>query len=858
MKKLLLFFLFLAVLPGYGQNSQVVGEPTISDELRAALSTLDRSRMTTDVLLNQTIPISNPHNFGGNYADTAVNNFDNWQQQYWEYFNGSFNRASLEDLTNIRTRIGTKLKAGQVPLLLLEYRYDELLADAPAQGLVRIDSANAHMYDGPNRSRSPYATGRLFSAALARENVAGSTTIYVGNDFWLGNTPPPAYLYIDFGDGAGYRYVQMNTTVQLAGTGAQQRTVLVYHPPTAVAASAYAKTTLSVSSTTANAARRPIALAPDAALGVRASSGWPGSDQAVPTAIAWIKYAPGNTSGKFRKPLVFVEGIDFAKTMGAYPYEGVCPNKPIAQTGYLDLNYFSGNQCVTDNYRNGEAGWNEMVEYNAEYPSLERLPELRARLQNQEGYDILFLDFTDGADKIQNNALTLVELLKWLNDPSRREGNVENVVMGASMGGQVVRFALSYMEKEGNPCHNTKLYISVDSPHRGANAPLGIQYMLKHLKGNFAVGGKFEKNYQSLLRPASRQMLIYHAEEDSRPLREEWQNWQKRADSWPMLMRKVAVANGNGNAVSQENMTPGMLLLKTNDAFPYAGGFPYWGVNYAYALPGTSSGGKNNVVFRHKNWFSLFGKWNYNQAPSNAISYDNAPGGNRPNERTFVKQGGIFIKRGTTESDTFIPTISSLGINDAGDIYSANANYNVRANIIDNERPGPKYAFDAYFTPQRRNEAHIRITNGQPSNAYSNEGPPYNDNSSWIVNELKESEHRVPASLTSSSLNYNFGSLYRRLLPSVYVSNGGRLYVNNAGLPVSGGTPATQANPVEANFEMYTSNCGTLVQLWPDGQLVLGQPNSPQKATVRFANKSVLDMRWAGQTIVNAGSTLVI
>ena len=57
---------------------------------------------------------------------------------------------------------------------------------------------------------------------------------------------------------------------------------------------------------------------------------------------------------------------------------------------------------------------------------------------------------------------------------------------------------------------------------------------------------------------------------------------------------------------------------------------------------------------------------------------------------------------------------------------------------------------------------------------------------------------------------------------------------------------------------MYTSNCGTLVQLWPDGQLVLGQPNSPQKATVRFADKSLLDMRSNGQTIVHAGSTLVI
>ena len=606
MKKLLLFLLSLAFLPGYGQTTPpqspilVGSDPTNpnADELRAVLSPLDRGRMATDVLLNQTVPISNPHAFGGNYGDTAVNSYANWEQQYWEYYNGAFNRSSLESPTGIRGRVRDKLNAGQVPLLLLEYRYDELVADAATQGLIRIDSVNERVYDGPNRSRSPYATGRLFSVALAKEKLAGNVNVYVGKDFWLGNTPPPDYVQVDFGDGAGWRYVTMNTTVQInfggqqaAGTPTQPRVISVYHPTTPTVGGAYSKTNATQ--------QRKIALAPDAALGVRAASGWPGSDQQVPTAIAWIKYAPGNTSGKFRKPLIFVEGIDFAKTMGAYPYEGVCDNPTITQTGFLDLARFRDNQCTNDNYRNGEAGWNEMVEYNAEYPSLERLPGLRARLQNQEGYDVIYLDFTDGADKIQNNALTLVELLKWLNDPSRREGNVENIVMGASMGGQVVRFALSYMEKEGNPCHNTKLYVSVDSPHRGANAPLGIQYMLWRLRGNLIAGKKFGVNYKYLLRPASRQMLVYHVEPDSRYLREEWQTWQKRDDSWPALMRKVAVANGNGNALSQPNMTPSMLLLRTNKGIPTGAGglllgFPYLGQNYAYALPGVSVG--NNKI----------------------------------------------------------------------------------------------------------------------------------------------------------------------------------------------------------------------------------------------------------------------
>ena len=276
------------------------------------------------------------------------------------------------------------------------------------------------------------------------------------------------------------------------------------------------------------------------------------------------------------------------------------------------------------------------------------------------------------------------------------------------------------------------------------------------------------------------------------------------------------------------------------------------GRNYAYSLPGITIDGRSNVVLK---WKRPFSGWNYKTVPANIGYYDSAPGSQQRVAGDAADLTSVLVA--DRNYDTFMPVTSTLDVQDAGSIYSPNFGYNVSQQIRETTKPNrAKYAFDAYFAAGGVNEPHVQITNGQASTT----GNPsfFTDNTRWLQNELRESEHRVPASLTSASLNYNFGSLYRRLLPSVYVSNGGRLYVNNAGLPVSGGTPATQANPVEANFEMYTSNCGTLVQLWPDGQLVLGQPNSDKKATVRFANKSVLDMRWAGQTIVNAGSTLVI
>lgn len=131
--------------------------------------------------------------------------------------------------------------------------------------------------------------------------------------------------------------------------------------------------------------------------------------------------------------------------------------------------------------------------------------------------------------------------------------------------------------------------------------------------------------------------------------------------------------------------------------------------------------------------------------------------------------------------------------------------------------------------------------------------PTYtSNNTAWILNELRESAHNLPALLTGT---YNYGSLYRRLLPSVEVGAGGHLFINNASLPNSGGV--NTANDLKENtFEVYTSSCGSRVQLGQGGRLTLGQPNDTHVGTLRIANNSLLNLRAGSQTTVNAGSVL--
>ena len=90
-----------------------------------------------------------------------------------------------------------------------------------------------------------------------------------------------------------------------------------------------------------------------------------------------------------------------------------------------------------------------------------------------KGYDVIFLDLHQNNGYIQNNAYLLQKLI---DDVNNINGVDSIVVFGVSMGGLIARYAIADMEQDGKN-HRVKLYGSIDSPHRGANIPLGMQYI---------------------------------------------------------------------------------------------------------------------------------------------------------------------------------------------------------------------------------------------------------------------------------------------------------------------------------------------------------------------------------------------
>ncbi|MEM6297252.1 MAG: hypothetical protein AAF740_01035 [Bacteroidota bacterium] len=106
---------------------------------------------------------------------------------------------------------------------------------------------------------------------------------------------------------------------------------------------------------------------------------------------------------------------------------------------------------------------------------------LRDSIHDLTGLDLVFVDFTRSGDDIFRNAQFLKEVIEWVNN--QKDGNVgvqPNVLMGISMGGLVGRVALREMENEGQN-HDTRLFITHDTPHRGANTPPGLQAFAVHM-----------------------------------------------------------------------------------------------------------------------------------------------------------------------------------------------------------------------------------------------------------------------------------------------------------------------------------------------------------------------------------------
>jgi len=317
-----------------------------------------------------------------------------------------------------------------------------------------------------------------------------------------------------------------------------------------------------------------------------------------------------------------------------------------------------------------------------------------ADIVRDEGFDIIILnapqystdgkDIDGGADYIQRNAFVLIEMINFLND--QKVGDEELVVLGPSMGGLIARYALAYME-QNSLASETRLYISLDSPHRGANIPISLQYVINYLAQSLGDPDALAIVEEVLNSPAAKEMLLDHVlghllagstfEQDPTKLlpvgapnfRDAFQA-ELDALGFANNVRNVTMVNGSG--ISVGTGTPGIQVIDTTldiAAFTTAD------VNLHFMPAANQS---LNVSFFETFLFGLSVDLFTADASSTALSdgVDSSPGGTGNISSALSGAGGNqvimdFIAALEQDDYSFIPTISALAIENEDDWYVA-------------------------------------------------------------------------------------------------------------------------------------------------------------------------------------------
>ncbi|MFI6445705.1 hypothetical protein [Kitasatospora sp. NPDC050543] len=121
------------------------------------------------------------------------------------------------------------------------------------------------------------------------------------------------------------------------------------------------------------------------------------------------------------------------------------------------------------------------------------------------GVDVILLGFKVRHTHIQANAAVAVSAIrKAIAD--QQEGGAPLIVGGVSMGGLITRYALTWMENEGED-HNSRIYLSYDSPHNGAWIPVALQQLAYFFESVPDPSGKPKQ--AELIRSAAAQQLLW-------------------------------------------------------------------------------------------------------------------------------------------------------------------------------------------------------------------------------------------------------------------------------------------------------------------------------------------------------------
>ncbi|MBN2664362.1 MAG: T9SS type A sorting domain-containing protein [Bacteroidales bacterium] len=595
------------------------------NELTKKFETLDSNKIPTGILHDKVISFVDFDLYSGSDRSEVVDYYV-WRQILDELKNSAVKKQNFPSLKIIANQYKD---LNVLPVLFLNYNYNTIKTDAFDKNLI-IEKDN-FFYNNTNTTETPYDDKRIFVASIPYFKIDVKNNKFILSDdlFFSNINKKPEYYLIDFDDGDGYNKYETNSEINVSYQFPGEKFIkikAVFNDDTLSA-------NFSTITTECDAPPPDVQEFPITA----SIPYWNYTDThtendingAYGKAKVSVWYAPGHN--QLIKPFILLDGFD--------PFVNIDFNE---QARDFEKLYCDLNQVHTLDM-----------------------------LQQCYGYDIVVVDWVGGADWIQKNGLCLVEVLNWVNE--NKVGFYPNIIIGPSMGGMIGRFGLSYME-DHNMRHDVSVFIPADSPHRGANIPLGMQfwvnYLYAHLNKKDDASDNIKIFYEMLMSPAARQLLLYHfnasveeKKSQSNPKdKVTCDNEQMRDDfvsdlnslgnnGYPSQPTLIGISNGSGfghnqNNENNYNLYPNGQIMQFEVEEENA-------VFKAYALPG-----KDNTYHEILK-VNVNGIRVYTVRVKNTDPLDCVPGGFFPGLEPLNDISGMTLYHAYVD---FIPTISALDL----------------------------------------------------------------------------------------------------------------------------------------------------------------------------------------------------
>ncbi len=513
-------------------NAQQSGWTTTQTQLRNLFMPLQQPSPSRLFLYDMSAHLVDSTYFSQN--SPQPHNSDNWFMLYEEMQAMAYNPAIIPLSDSIFAKV-MRFDGDTIPIGIMHYDFYALKSDAMnTNNYFNFDTTNTILTDKNPRTSSPYLSKKVFAISpLKKYTNFGSVTFRIDPAFIFRdqfNSWSRSTLQVDFGDGNGWITINnpniVNNYKVIYGVEGEKEIQmrLIDNVSQTFSANSVARLVVPVT----DQIREPDEI-------------W--NDVAGLQVGVYRSCRGSNRSPLGEKFVIYLEGIDIIENRGLSSiYEGMIQRSDMAQ------------------------------------------------LQNF-GYTFLVINWKNSRKDIKENAWHLMVFIRFLKARLAVIGNRQPFVMvGESMGGLVARYALCRMEQNNSAQdgHNTRLLITIDTPHQGANIPLSVQTFYRDATNSLALAlGKVPgfllwryyaaANNILLDSQAAKQMLIYHVDTRnlfSNPIFPTFQEHGERirflqdlaaVGNYPQFCKKIALSNGSLTGTSQNRHKYDLALRQPND-----------------------------------------------------------------------------------------------------------------------------------------------------------------------------------------------------------------------------------------------------------------------------------------------------